>query len=361
MYAERTIEQVKSLSLLDAVSRRLGNKLKKNGALYVACCPFHEEKTPSFKLKAADTSWKCFGCQKSGSVIDFVMLYDNVDFVQAVELLCNEAGIEPEMVNDSKTPEQRKEEKDAKAHMYDMMEYAAQVYEMNLGDEQREMLYRRGVTEEDITKWRLGYAPDGWRTITAWAVNGGRLDMAVKLDLVKEKNEPNGDVKHYDTFRNRIMLPICDEQGRVVAFGAWNWKGEANQDGKAVKYVNSATTALYNKSMALYGMHHAKKCIVQTKRCAVTEGYFDVISAHRAGLQETVAPCGTALTQEQLKWLRAKNCERVRIMTDNDASGVTAALRAVDMILEAGMVPEKAVWTEEHKDVDDLVKRLEMY
>lgn len=360
MYSENTIALVKQTSMADTARKRMGNALKGKGAKMEACCPFHDEKTPSFTIDMNRNGFKCFGCNESGGVVDFVMKYDNVDFVKAVEILCEENAIVPEYENDGKSKEQRQQEKDEKTVLYEMMEYTCQVYEMNLTNEHRDMLYRRGVTDADIAAWRIGYAPAAWKTITAWAVNGGRLPMAIKLDLVREKNEPNGDVKYYDRWRNRIMLPICDEAGRVVGYGAWNAYQE-EEEGKVIKYKNSSETPLYSKASVLYGMHAAKRTIVQTKSCGITEGYFDVISAHRQGLKEVVAPCGTSITPEQLKWLRAKNCERVRLMTDNDKAGTTAALRAIDMILEAGMVPEKAVWDKDCKDVDDLIKKIETF
>lgn len=357
-YPQHLIDQVQALSVLDVAMRRMGSKLKKAGAKYKACCPFHNEDSPSFTITPAENIYKCFGCGRGGGVISFVQEYDGVGFVDAVKTLCDESGIPVEHENDGKTPEQRQEEKDERGRMYDLMEYAAQTYQMHLGDEQREKLYNRGVEEADIEAWRIGYAPDAWATIKSYAVNGGRLELAVKLDLVKQKTDKNGDVKYYDTFRDRIMLPICDEQGRVIAFGAWNWQGKPNDDGKVVKYVNSAETPLYQKSKTLYGMHRAKAAIAKSKTAATTEGYFDVIAAHRHGMHNTVAPCGTALTPEQLKWIRSKSCERVLLLQDMDKAGINARMQAIDAVMEVGMDPQVGLWNDQFKDLDDLSKAI---
>jgi DNA primase len=359
MYTEGSVQMVRDVAVLDVAQPRMQD-LKRAGSKWVGLCPFHDEKTPSFTLTPGKNIFKCYGCQEGGDAIKFVMLYDKVEFIEAVEIIAKEQHITLEPVNDGKTPEQRKEAKDEKNAYYEMMEWACKLYELELGDEQKTALFNRGVTEADIKKWRIGYAPNAWRTLTNLVTTTGKLPMAVKLDLVKEKNEPNGDVKHYDTFRNRIMLPITDDKGRIIAFGAWNWVQEPNADGKVVKYINSAGSPIYSKSNALYGIWQAKDAIIKEKKAGITEGYFDVISAHRAGMIHVVASSGTALTAEHLKHLKKWSIDKVVLYGDNDSAGHKAMMRGVDMVLEAGMMPTVALYADKDvKDLDDVVKMAE--
>jgi DNA primase len=368
MYTEDCVQQVREVAAADVIGRRLD--LKRVGNKWKACCPFHEEKSPSFTVTPAQNIWKCFGCQKGGDALAFIMEFEHVEFTRAVEILADECGINLVVANDKLTPEQRQEKKDEKQAMFDLMEWACKLYESQLDDQHREILYARGVTDADILKWRIGYAPDGWKLLTGLLSGEGKLPQAIKLDLVKEKVATStgsvaggsgvygGDVKYYDTFRNRIMLPICDDQERVIGFGAYACKalGYSDEDLKKSKYINSGATPLFNKSEILYGLHHAKKAIIGQKEAGITEGYFDVITAHRHGMQNVVASCGTALTPEHLKKLTRWSTERVAIMQDNDKAGMQARMKAIDLVLEAGMIPKVGIWPEEIKDLDDLLK-----
>lgn len=356
MYTTDSIQQVRDLAAAEIIGKRLD--LKRSGSKWKACCPFHGEKTASFTVTPAENMWKCFGCQRGGDAIAFIEEYDSVDFITAVETIASEHGITLVIENDGKTPEERQQIKDEKQQQYDLMEWACKLYEQLLEDNHKQILYARGVTDEDIRKWRIGYAPDAWRTLTAMLVTDGRLDMGVKLDLIKAKEETNGDVKHYDTFRNRIMLPLCDDKGNIIGFGAWACEalGHTAAEVKELKYINSGTTPLFNKSNALYGIHHAKAHIIKTKNAGITEGYFDVITAHRHGLGNIVATCGTALTDGHLKTIAKWSVEKTTLYQDKDAAGIKAKLASVDLVLKAGMVPMVAQWVDDVKDIDDLLK-----
>jgi len=357
VYSEQSIQRVREAVVADIAGTRL--KMKRAGSKWSACCPFHDEKSPSFTVDTAKNIWKCFGCNKGGDAIAFVMEYEHVDFIKAVEIIAEETGVTLEVVNDKYSPEQRQEMKDEKTAMYDLMEWACKYYEMELDEPVMAILTNRGVTEADVKKWRIGYASDSRRAITNMVSTQGKLPMAVKLDLVKEKNEPNGDVQYYDTFRNRIMLPIMDEQGRVIGFGAYACKdlGYAEEELKKWKYINSADTPLYTKSEALYGINHAKASIIKGKKAGMTEGYFDVISAHRANMSHVVASCGTAMTDAHLKKLAKWSIEQVELLQDNDNAGMKARMKSVDMVLENNMLPMVGLWDDKYKDLDDVITK----
>lgn len=356
MYTQDTIDAVRAISAAEIIGSRL--KIKKQGSKFFANCPFHDEKSDSFTITPSENIWKCFGCQKGGDVIKFIQEYENLDFAKAVELLANEKGIMLRYTDDKMTPEQRKEQKTEKDAMYEMLEYACQAFEMSLdhAEEAKAKLYERGVTDEDIKKWRLGYAPAGWSFLKAQFTGNGKLPMAIKLDLVKQKDEKNGDVKYYDTFRNRVMIPICDEQNRVIGFGAWNYSGEENADGKVVKYINNAETELYKKESTLYGINHAKATIIKSKVAGLTEGYFDVITAHRAEMSHIVGTCGTAVTDKHMKIFTKWSIEKVEAYGDNDSAGMKSKMKIVDKVLSNGMLPMVAVWDSNIKDLDDLIR-----
>lgn len=357
MYSADSINRVREASVVDIVGSRL--KLKRQGSKWVSNCPFHDEKSPSFTLDPVNNIWKCFGCQEGGDAIAFVMKKEAVEFLKAVEMIADEIGVTLEVVDDKYTAEERKAMKDEKTAMYDLNEWTCKYYEMEMDERIVEILEGRGVSKEEIKKWRIGYAPDSRRALTNMVMTQGQLPLAVKLDLVKEKIEPNGDAQYYDTFRNRIILPIMDEQSRVIGFGAYACAalGYSAEELKKWKYINSGVTPLFNKSEVLYGINHAKESIIKKKVAGIVEGYFDVISAHRADMTHVVASCGTALTAEHMKKLSKWSIEHCDLMQDNDNAGMKARMKSINLVLEHNMMPRVAMWPEEYKDIDDVITK----
>jgi DNA primase len=355
MYKPDSIRRVRDLAAADYIGQFV--KLKRESSLWVACCPFHDEKSASFKINPAKNTWKCFGCQKGGDLIKFVEEHDGVDFLEAVRILASMAGIELVELNDGKSPEERKQQKTEKDAMYELLEFACKLYEQELDDSHREALFNRGVTEADIKKWRIGFAPNNWRTLTTLVTADGRLPMAIKLKLVMEK-EKGADVQYFDFYRNRIMIPICDEKNRPISFGAWNFLQE-EYEGKVVKYINGSESPLYQKTQVLFGINHAKKAMIDAKKIGFAEGYFDVISAHRAGLTHVVASCGTAVTADMLQYVKKWSMERAEIFYDKDVAGERSCMRTVDLCLEYKLMPTVMEWPEGAKDLDDVVRKAE--
>ncbi|WP_412778254.1 DNA primase [Thalassospira lucentensis] len=299
-------------------------KLIKRGREYSGLCPFHSEKSPSFTVNDQKGFYHCFGCGAHGDVISFVMNTRGLTFVEAVEVLANQAGMD--------VPKQSREaqEREQKAKtLYEVMEVACVFFERMLrmpeGKEGLEYFRRRGLDDKTIADFRLGFAPD----------NRGALKAALKREEIDEKLmieaglliEPEDSGRQsYDRFRGRVMFPILDRRGRVVAFG-----GRVMGDGKP-KYLNSPDTPLFHKGRLLYGLPQAREASQNDAPIIVTEGYMDVIALHRAGYRGAVAPLGTAVTEEQIGELWKMTNEPVMCL-DGDAAGKRAAVRAAERAL----------------------------
>ena len=296
--------------------------LKRAGRELSGLCPFHNEKTPSFTVSEEKGFFHCFGCGAHGDVIGFVMRQEGLSFPEAVERLAAEAGLEVPRA----TPAEREAEK-RKASLHDVMEVACRFFESELrgprGAAARCYLAERGIDEETTARFRLGYAPDS-RTALRAAV----MDEAHPEALLVEAGlliRPDSGTP-YDRFRGRVMFPIADRRGRVIAFG-----GRVLGDGNP-KYLNSPETPLFNKSRVLYGMATAREAAHRNRRVIVTEGYTDVIALNRAGYAEAVAPLGTALTESHLHELWRMAPEPV-LCFDGDEAGRRAARRAAERAL----------------------------
>ncbi|NIZ00035.1 DNA primase [Thalassospira lucentensis] len=299
-------------------------KLIKRGREYSGLCPFHSEKSPSFTVNDQKGFYHCFGCGAHGDVISFVMNTRGLTFVEAVEVLANQAGME--------VPKQSREaqEREQKAKtLYEVMETACVFFERMLrmpeGKEGLDYFHQRGLDDKTIADFRLGFAPD----------NRGALKAALKREDIDEKLmieaglliEPEDSGRQtYDRFRGRVMFPILDRRGRVVAFG-----GRVMGDGKP-KYLNSPDTPLFHKGRLLYGLPQAREAAQHDAPIIVTEGYMDVIALHRAGYRGAVAPLGTAVTEEQIGELWKMTNEPVMCL-DGDAAGKRAAVRAAERAL----------------------------
>lgn len=347
-FSPQFLDELKSrLGLADIVGRRV--RLQKKGREHSGLCPFHNEKTPSFTVNEDKGFYHCFGCGEHGSVFDFVMKTDSLSFPEAVERLAGEAGMELPI----ETPEERQRAERAKG-LYDVMEAAALFFESQLrmpaGKPALEYLLNRGVSEGSIQKFRIGFAPDSRGALKAALTREGISDgQMIEAGLLIRPDDPGKSP--YDRFRGRVMFPISDRRGRVIAFG-----GRILNQGEP-KYLNSPETPLFHKGRTLYGLTQALEDARKENSLIVTEGYTDVIALHQAGFTTAVAPLGTALTEDQIQlmWrIVAEPC----LCFDGDAAGQRAANRAAERALPI-LKPDHSlqfVTLPEGEDPDSLIK-----
>ena len=322
--------------------------LKRAGANFRALCPFHKEKTPSFNVNPSKQIWHCFGCGEGGDVFKFVMKYENLDFITAVRRLAERAGIKLEYEERAGEPG-----RDQKDQLLKLHEVAANFFHHNLMKEPsakiaRDYLTKREITSETAKKWRLGYSPDAWDgLIKHAAAKKFTPETLAAGGLALEREKGDG---YYDRFRGRLMFPICDEQGRAVGFS-----GRILTDAKdQPKYVNSPETAIFQKGRILFALDKAKRAILDEKYAIICEGQVDTISCHEAGVENVVAPQGTALTEQHARILK-RYTEEVVLMFDADAAGQNAIVRSAEPLWDAGVVIRVAVLPAGH-DPDSFVK-----
>ncbi len=322
--------------------------LKRAGANFRALCPFHKEKTPSFNVNPQKQIWHCFGCGEGGNVFTFVMKYENIDFITAVRRLAERAGIKLEYEERDGEPG-----RDQKDQLLKLHEVAANFFHHNLMKEPsaniaREYLKKRQITAETAKKWRLGYSPDAWDgLIQHAAAKKFPAEVLAAAGLALERERGDG---YYDRFRGRLMFPIGDEQGRTVGFS-----GRILTDAKdQPKYVNSPETPIFQKGRILFALDKAKRAILDEKYAIVCEGQVDTISCHEAGVENVVAPQGTALTEQHARILK-RYAEEVVLMFDADAAGQNAIVRSAEPLWDAGVVSRVAVLPPGH-DPDSFVK-----
>jgi DNA primase len=304
--------------------------LKKRGANYIARCPFHSEKTPSFNVHQAKGIYKCFGCGAGGSVFDFIMHIEGCSFPEAVRIVANKSGIPVPAFNMGE--DQKKAARDREA-VLKLNEWAVEFFEEQLkgsgaGDRARDYIKHRGLTEATCKLFRLGYAPDSWDALTNHLrKRGAATEEIEKSGLVVLKD----DGKFYDRFRGRVMFPIADSQDRIIAFGG------RIMDAGEPKYLNSPETAAYTKGRNLYGLGLGKNEIRREGYAILVEGYLDCIVPIQAGIGNVVASLGTALTDGQVRLLR-RYMERPRVIVnfDPDLAGQSAAARSIDLFLAEG-------------------------
>ncbi|MEM9473685.1 MAG: DNA primase [Pseudomonadota bacterium] len=314
-----------------------------------APCPFHQEKTASFHVDDRKGYYYCFGCHAKGDAISFVRETENVGFMEAVEILAREAGLQMP-ARDPKAQEKA----DRRTQLAEVMEQAVQHYRLQLktgaAAEARDYLARRGLAEAALDRWEIGFAPPGWQGL--WDHLRGKgvaEDLILGAGLAKPSNSGK---QPYDTFRNRIMFPIRDARGRAIAFG-----GRAMDPEDGAKYLNSPETDLFDKGRSLYNHGPAREAAGEGQPLIVAEGYMDVIALAEAGFAATVAPLGTAVTEDQLRLLWRIHPEPV-IALDGDTAGVRAAMRLIDLalpLLEAGQSLRFALMPE-GQDPDDLLR-----
>lgn len=337
--AEEIIEKIKeSNDIVDIISESV--PLKRVGRNYWGLCPFHNEKTPSFSVTREKQLFKCFGCGEGGNVITFIMKSKNLDFNEALRLLADKANITLE-----ETAENRKSNEKLEVY-FKMHVDAARFFFKNLKDnkEIREYFYKRGITDQMIRSFGLGYALNSWDSLLKYlkAMNYKEEDI-VRCGLATK----NDKGKIYDRFRHRIMFPVFDVRGRVIAFGA------RVMDDSKPKYLNSPETPIYNKGTHLYGLNFARKNSKE-KSLIIVEGYMDCISLSQAGVKNVVASLGTALTKMQARLLK-RYSEEVFISYDADIAGQAATVRGLDVLSSEG-IDVKVVQIPKGKDPDDYIR-----
>ena len=329
--------------------------LKHAGANFRALCPFHKEKTPSFNVNPQKQIWHCFGCGAGGDVFTFVMKHENLDFIAVVHKLAERAGIKLEYEErDGDTS------RDQKDQLFKLHELAANFFHNKLLKEPsaavaREYLQKRKITSDIAKRWWLGYAPDAWDGLLQHAAAKkfpAELLETAGLALRRSPTSEHGESGDgfYDRFRNRLIFPIRDEQGRVVGFS-----GRILTDAKGQpKYVNSPETPIFQKGRILFALDKAKRAILEEKFAIVCEGQVDTISCHEAGVENVVAPQGTALTEQHARILK-RYTEEVVLMFDSDTAGQNAIVRSAEPLWDAGVVIRVAVLPQGH-DPDSFVK-----
>ncbi len=331
MIPQETVDRILDTARIDEV---VGDfvTLRRRGANLVACCPFHNEKTPSFYVSPSKGIFKCFGCGKAGSAVGFVMEHEHYTYVEALKYLANKYHIEVQ------EKEETVEDIAARQRTESLMlvsEFAQKFFVNSLlhTDEGRNVglayLHSRGLDDETIERFGLGWAPSGWTALTDAALaEGYKAEYLVEAGLCIQSE--NGRVT--DRFHERAMFPIHSMAGRVIAYSGRT----LHNDGNIAKYVNSPETPIYVKSRALYGIWLAKGEISKADKCFLAEGNVDVVSMHQLGLRNVVASCGTSLTEEQIRIIK-KFTGNITVMYDGDKAGIHAAQRAIGMILKEGM------------------------
>ena len=316
------IEEIKNkLNVLDVVGGYV--KLSKTGINYRGLCPFHSEKGPSFFVSPSRQMWKCFGCGKGGDIFEFIKEIEGVEFGDALRLLAAKAGVELKRENPKVVSERKR--------LYEICDLACSFFEKQLGASEwgikaKEYLLKRGITEESIVKWRLGYSPDTWQGLSDFLVGRGYTrDEIVKAGLAVQSEKGNDP---YDRFRGRIIFPIFDLNSQAVGFTARVFKDADKKE--TAKYINTPQTILYDKSNVLYGLNFAKVAIRKNNQCVLTEGQTDTIMCHQSGFENTVAVSGTALTPRHLNTLK-RYTDNLLLSFDMDVAGDNATKKGINL------------------------------
>ncbi len=330
MIDQATVERIIDASQIVEVVSDFVN-LKRRGVNYLGNCPFHNEKTPSFTVSPAKGIFKCFGCGKGGNSVNFIMEHESLSYPEALKFLARKYHID--VVEKEETDEER-QQKDDRESMMIVSGFAQKYFSDFLWNEEEgraiglSYLQERGIREDTIRKFELGFCPDGKSTFTdAARKEGYQLEYLDKTGLTIQRDE-----WIRDRFSARVMFPIHNLAGRVIGFGGRILK----DDPKAAKYLNSPESDIYHKSKVLYGLFQAKREITRIDKCFLVEGYTDVISLHQAGIENVVASSGTALTSDQIRLIR-RFTPNITILYDGDEAGIKASLRGIDLILQEGM------------------------
>ncbi len=342
------LAQIRSASdIVDIIGAAI--PLKRAGANFTALCPFHKEKSPSFNVNPHRQIFHCFGCHKGGDVFTFVREYENLSFMEAVKRLADRANIPLEFDNQP-GQQQARHLKESLLQMHEQIALRWQVALTNdaAGQIARDYLAKRGVSEEAIKLFRLGYAPEAWDDTVNWAKSKGyELPVVEQGGLIIRKEETD---RYYDRFRGRLMFPICDEQGRIIGFSGRILTG----DEKTAKYVNSPETPIFTKGKVFFGLDKSKRAILDAGFVIVCEGQLDLIACFMAGVKNIVAPQGTAFTPDHARMLK-RYVEEVVLCFDSDSAGQNAAVRVQVSLLMAGLAVRVATVPKPH-DPDSFIK-----
>ncbi len=333
MIPQDTVNKIlDTAEIVDVVSDFVS--LKKRGSNYVACCPFHNEKTPSFSVSPAKGIYHCFGCGKTGSAVGFVMEHESLTYPEALKYLAKKYGIE--VREEEETPEAIAQRQRSES-LYLVMDFAEQFFKDSLkSDEGRAIGYayfrNRGLEDSTIEKYGLGWSPKSGKALSQLALSKGyKAEYLTATGVSIQRN----DGSLIDKFYDRVMFPIHSVTGRVIAFGGRTLLTDY-KSANIGKYVNSPETEIYDKSNSLYGIYFAKSEISRQDKCYLVEGYLDVLSMHQLGITNVVASSGTSLTVPQIRLIK-KFTENITIMYDGDAAGIHAALRGIGLILKEGL------------------------
>ena len=313
---------------------------------FKALCPFHHEKTPSFMVSKDKQIWHCFGCGEGGDIFGFIIKMEGMEFPEALRHLAKKAGVELQYQDPSVNNQKTK--------LLDIIKAAAQFYHKILLDHPkakfvRDYLSQRGVTEDSISNWQIGFAPHGQDTLNKYLVQKGFAEGDIFLSgLTLKKDRGTG---YLDRFRNRLMFPISDVHGNPIGFGG-RWLGDEKD---VAKYINSPQTLVYNKSNTLYGLDKAKQEIRMLKQAVVVEGYMDCLASHQAGVTNVVASSGTALTENQVRLLKRFTTNLV-FAFDQDLAGDAAAKRGIELAWQVDMSTKVILLPDNIKDPDELIK-----
>ena len=349
MIPQETVNRIlDAAQIVDVVSDFV--TLKKRGANHIACCPFHNEKTPSFSVSASKGIYKCFGCGKSGTAVGFVMEHENMSYTEALKYLAKKYNIE--VVEKEETAEEIARRQRSES-LYLVSEYAMKFFQDSMQTpEGQAVAYQyfksRGLEDETIRKYGLGWSPTSRRGLSdAARAAGYKEEFLIETGLSIRYD----DGRLVDRFYDRVMFPIHSVSGRIIAFGGRTLR----TDKSVAKYVNSPETEIYVKSRSLYGIYFAKNDIARQDKCILVEGYLDVLSMHQLGIRNVVASSGTSLTVEQIRLIR-KFTNNVTIIYDGDGAGIKAALRGIGLVLKEGL-NVKIVLLPDGMDPDDFARR----
>jgi len=347
MISQETIDAIFQAAHIEDVVEEFVH-LTKRGVNMKGLCPFHDEKTPSFTVSPARNIYKCFGCGKGGNAVNFLMELEGLSYPEALRYLAKKYNIS---IEETQMPEEYEAEKQERDSLYLINEYAKdfykkQLYNTDLGKSIGLSYFKeRGLLRKTLDAFELGFATTSRDELTKSAVEAGyNIELLRKLGLTNDHNR--------DFFFNRVMFPIHNLSGKVVAFAGRHLVS----DKKSPKYINSKESDIYHKSKVLYGLHLAKKAIRKDDYCLLVEGYTDVLSLHQSGIENVVASSGTSLTIEQVKLIK-RYTHQIKILYDGDAAGVKAALRGIDLVLEQDLNIE-LVLLPEGEDPDSYIKNV---
>ncbi len=350
MIPKETIEEIRSrCNVVEVVGSYLP-QLKRRGSTFKCNCPFHQEKTPSFTVNETRQIFHCFGCGAGGDIFRFVMEYEKVDFVTAVKILAERAGVE--IVYEDGQPEKTGD----KDTLYKIHREAAAFYHRLLvegteGAEARRYLEERDLPADLLKEFQVGFAPNEWDGLMKRALKKGYTAEQLEAAGLVVPSERNGKTSHYDRFRNRVMFPICDPMGRVIGFSG----RIMNKAEKGAKYVNSPETLLFRKNQVLFAFDKARKPIVEARQAIVVEGQIDAMRCHQAGLTNVVASQGTALTENHARLIK-RYADEVVLVLDADAAGIKAALASSEIFIAAEL-SVRVVTLPEKEDPDSLIRK----